>query len=70
MNTVIVTYDIFYYSFFLRGNPLSENRFFLKNSIFQKPHILVALSVLFQNMYNLYMNDTYLGQFWRIYWKP
>ena len=54
------------FCYLLRGNPLSENRFFLKNSIFQKPHILVALSVLFQNMYKLYMNGAYLDQLWRV----
>jgi hypothetical protein len=52
----------------LRGNPHSESRFFLKNSIFEKTHILVALSVLFQNMYKLHKNGTYFAKFWGIYW--
>ncbi len=53
----------------LRGIPPSESRFFSKNSIFQKAHILVALNVLFQNMYKAYMNRAYLTQFWSDYLK-
>ena len=49
----------------LRGNPPSESWFFLENSIFQKSHIRVVLSVLFQNMYKLYMNGAYFDQLWR-----
>ncbi len=37
---------------------------------FQKAHILVALNVLFQNMYKAYMNRAYLTQFWSDYLKP
>ena len=54
----------------LRRKLPSENRFSLESSIFQKAHNLVALSVLFQNTYKLYMSDTYLGQFWRVYLTP
>ena len=54
------------YVLFLRGTPPSESRFFLENSIFQKSHIRVVLSVLFQNMYKLYMNGAYLDQLWRV----
>jgi hypothetical protein len=47
----------------LRGDPPSGIRFFSKNWILRKTHILVALSVLFQNMYKLYLNETFLTQF-------
>jgi hypothetical protein len=58
------------YAEVIKGSPPSESRFFSKNSIFQKAHILVALNVLFQNMYKAYMNRAYLTQFWRDYLKP
>ncbi len=65
--------NLFSHNFFiikyLRENPPSESRMFSKNSIFQKADILVALNVLFQNMYKAYMNGAYLTQFWRDYFK-
>ena len=35
----------------------------LKKFIFRKGDIFVALSVFFQNMYELYINEVYLAEF-------